>query len=76
MNGQLNELVQEYNKIEADQIERLKQIFKLVKDGKGYRIVKFTNAMWVNCWDMPDRLDAKISIDRLERIIKEVDPGD
>ena len=76
MNRQLNELVHEYNKIEADQIERLKQIFKLVKAGKGYRIVKFTHNMWVNCWDMPVSLDAKISIDRLERYIREFDPGD
>lgn len=63
-------------KIEADQIERLKQIFKLVKAGKGYRIVKFSNDIWVNCWDMPDPLDAKISIDRLEWFIRKVDPGD
>jgi len=76
MNNKLNELVDEYNKVEADQIERLKQIFKLVKAGKGYRIVKFTNDMWLNCWDMPDRLDTKISIDRLERFIREFDPGD
>ena len=76
MNSKLNELVLEYNKTETNQLERLKQIFKLVKAGKGYRIVKFTNDLWVNCWDMPDRLDAKISIDRLERFISEVDPGD
>ena len=76
LNKQLNELVKEYNATEADQIERLKRIFSIVKKGKGYRIVKFTSDLWVNCWDMPNRLDTKISIDRLERFIKEVDPCD
>jgi len=74
--NELNELVKAYNAAESDQAERLQQIFKLVKKGKGYRHVKFTGDQWVNCWTGPDRLDAKLYINRMQRMIKDVDPGD
>ena len=77
MSKKLNDLVNEDNAVEADQLARLKQIFSIVKEGKGYRHVKFSHGdQWTNCWQGPDRLDAKMHINRMQQLIKDVDSGD
>jgi len=75
--NELNELVEAYNQNEAEQAQRLGRIFRLLKQGKGYRRVGFSNGdQWVNCWGGPDRLDKKAHVDRLTREIVEINPGD
>ena len=43
MNKKLNELVKEYNTVEKVQAKRLLEIFRLIKQGKGFRKVSFSN---------------------------------
>ena len=74
--SEINQLVDAYNAIEIEQGQRLARLFRLVKQGKGYRCVKFSGDMWTNCWDLPDRMDKRTHIDRLERMITEVKPGE
>jgi len=75
--AELDQLAEAYNQNEIEQSGRLKRYFRLMKQGKGFRRVAFSNGdVWVNCWGDPDRLDAKLHINRMERLIVDVDQGD
>ena len=72
----IDKLAAEYNAIEIQQSERLKKLFRLIKQRKGYKHVSFSSGdNWSNCWDRPDRLDDG-TLKRFERLITEIKPGD
>lgn len=71
---QIDELVAEYNKVEAEQGERLKRLFLLVLKGEGYK--KLMPFFDVNAFRVEDRLDYRIeAIGKLCVFISDVDPG-
>ncbi len=71
----IDSLVEEYNRNEREQSERLRKLFFLLKDREGYRQVRTgTHLLFSNCWDGPDRTD-NIDFDRLGTFITEVTPG-
>ena len=72
----IDKLAAEYNEIEIQQSERLKKLFRLIKQRKGYKHVSFSSGdNWSNCWDRPDHLDKGI-LKPFERLITEIKPGE
>ena len=68
----IQELVNQYNQVQAEQMARLVQLYNLLRDRKNWRFAKFTNGvMWSNCWDIvtPD-------LTKLNGTITEVVQGD
>jgi hypothetical protein len=73
---QIEQLVAEYNQAEAQQEERLRRLYRLVKTGRGYRAVIFPGFNWTNCWDLPERLILPRLVDQRSRMITSVIPGE
>ena len=68
----IQELINQYNEVQAAQMARLAQLYNLLRVRKGWRFAKFTNGvMWSNCWDIvtPD-------LTKLNGTIGEVVQGD
>jgi hypothetical protein len=67
----------EYNQIETDQVERLKRLFNLINERKGFRRVLFGSKAWINCWGL-ERLDLshKIHVESMSRPITLIEPGE
>jgi hypothetical protein len=74
----LQTLINEYNATELQQAARLRAIFALVKARKGYRHILFNQGgdMLNNCWDLPDKMDGPTFLDKYNREISEVVPGE
>lgn len=75
---QAQRLIETYNKVEAEQTARLRDLFDFVNNRKGYRHVKLGKTdMWSNCWGSPmpkDKLH-EIHVDIMARPIIDFEPG-
>ena len=73
---EIQQIVEEYNRIEGEQAQRLTQLFKLINAGKSYRHARFSNGgMWSNCWDRELRLILPVCVDNMTQQITEIVPG-
>jgi len=72
---EIETLVETYNSNEKEQNQRLARLFRLVKQGSGYREVRFSSGVWTNCWSLEDRLDKRAQLEPMERMIIGVKPG-
>ncbi len=73
---EINQLVAEYNQVEAEQTARLEKLFQLIDKRKAYRRVAFSGgAPWVNCWGWEMRLALPRFVHVMERKITDVEPG-
>jgi hypothetical protein len=51
--GEIEQLITTYNAVEAEQEARLWQLFQLIRERRGYRLVNFGQSeQWSNCWNM------------------------
>lgn len=75
---ELNALITEHNAAEAERTARLRKIYDIVADRKGFRRLAFGGGLvWSNCWDHGRRDEAyRVHIDLLARPIEEVIPGE
>lgn len=75
--NEIKDLVESYNRNEADQAQRLARLFLLLKQRRGDRRVSFSNGSgWVNCWTGPDRTDRLYYIEpKLAIMITDIEPG-
>lgn len=75
--SEIDQLVQEYNAAELVQQDRLTRLFLLVNARKGFRFVRFSNAIpWSNCWES-ERMDLTLArqVNQRTCLITEVIPG-
>lgn len=75
--SEIQNLVKEFNQTELEQQNRLKELFDLVNDRKGYRRILFRSGhTWVNCWGR-DRRDLQHLrfVEEMNRQITEVELG-
>jgi hypothetical protein len=77
MDEQIQQIVDAYNATEKEQAARLRELFYILKARTGRRYIKFDGQadMLDNCWDLPDRLDGMVYLDRMNRAIVEVEQG-
>jgi hypothetical protein len=74
--SEIDVLVSEYNEIELAQADRLRRLWRLVNDRKGYRRVSFTGGeLWSNSWGMEERFAFPRTVDRMTNLVTEVVPG-
>lgn len=51
--AEIEQLIEEYNAVEAEQRERLIRLYGLIDARTGYRRVGFSDFTWSNCWGWP-----------------------
>lgn len=75
--NEIKDLVESYNREEAEQAQRLARLFLLLKHRKGDRRASFSNGSgWVNCWHGPDATDRQYHIEpKLAIMITDIEPG-
>jgi hypothetical protein len=75
--SELNALIEAHNKAEAERTERLRKVYDLLAERKGFRRIAFGGGLvWSNCWDHRKRDEAhRVHVELLARPIVEVIPG-
>ena len=74
---EIEQVVEEYNEIQTSQIERLRKLFDLIAERKGWRAVYFNNntSSWTNCWGKPRDMAHKTFVEGRGYVISKVEPG-
>ncbi len=73
----IEELIEQYNTVEAEQQARLRQLFALVKARAGFREVLFASRVqWTNCWNMESPRFDELYFQQLTREIVKFSLGE
>ncbi len=75
MDNEIEKMVALYNRAEMQQEARLRRIYELIRQRKGFRRVKFgISEVWSNCWALlPADVDTMVK--RICHPITEVNSG-
>lgn len=75
--SEINNLIAEYNAVEAEQNQRRLELFRLLEARTGFRRVVFAGRrqIWSNCWGLEERLSKPAFVDMMDQSVLSVEPG-